>query len=190
MIGTPRFALLALAASFATAACSGSSANAPTPTGPAASAQVIGVSPAGGSTGVDPNAAIVIGFSHAMPMADDMYATLHQDSLTGPLVTGTASWSADSTTLTFRPAAPLRSMTTYVLHLGGAMHDEAGNVVDLSRCGQWGGRAATSGMMGGGIGGGMMGGGSGAGAGNGEMGPGWQTPGASTYGMVFTFTTA
>lgn len=178
--------VMATGAAFAAAACSGSS-NPAAPGGPAAAAQVVSVTPAGGATGVDPTAPIVIRFSHAMPMADDMYVSLHQDSLAGPLVTGAATWSTDGTTLTFQPAAPLRSHTTYVLHLGGALKDQAGNVVNLSNCGRWGGQPATSGMMGGGMGGGMMGGGSG---GAGEMGPGWQTPGSNTYGMVFTFTTA
>lgn len=180
-----RTTIVALAAATAVAACS-SSSNTAAPPGPAAAAQVVGVSPAGGATGVDPSAPIVITFSYAMPMADDMYVSLHQDSLTGPLVQGTASWSADGTKLTFQPAATLKSKTTYVLHLGGGMKDVNGNTVDLTRCGQFGGQNATGGMMG--NGGGMMGG-NGNGGWN-EMGQGWQTPGGSTYGMVFSFTTA
>jgi Big-like domain-containing protein len=140
---------------------------------------VASVVPAGGSTGVDPTAPIVVSFTGMMRPGMELYAALHEGDVTGPVVRGSWTWSADRTTLTFTPAAPLKSQTRNTLHLGGGMRDAAGHPIDYSRCvSQYGGKWATSEMMGGG----MMGNGS-------MMGPGWLAANG-TYGMVFTFTTA
>ena len=140
---------------------------------------VASVVPAGGSTGVDPTTPIVVSFTGMMQPGMEMYAALHEGDVTGPVVPGTWTWSADRTSLTFTPAAPLKSQTRYTLHLGGGMKDASGQPIDYSRClSQYGGQWATGDMMGGG----MMGG-------QNMMGPGWQAANG-TYGMVFTFTTA
>lgn len=170
-----RSRVLAAALALAGAGCGGSSTTAP----PAATAAIVAVIPAGGSTGVDPAAPITIAFSHAMMASAQMLVTLHVGSIAGPLVAGTTSWSATRDTLTFTPAAPLAPHTTYVLHVGGGMTDATGAPVDYGRCGALGGQSATPQMMQGGMMGGQ----------GGEMGPGWQGRDGN-YGMVFTFTTA
>jgi hypothetical protein len=148
------------------------------PTGPALTARVVSVVPTGGTTGVDPSAAIVVIFSHAMQSGMEQYAALHEGDVRGPVVAGTWMWSTDRTELTFTPAQPLKAQTQYSLHLGGGMRAAEGGFVDYSSCvGQYGGQWATQGMMGGG----MMGGNT--------MGAGWRHPNG-TYGMVFTFSTA
>lgn len=151
------------------------------PTAPALTARVVSVVPSGGATGVDPNAPIVVTFSHAMRSGMEQYVALHEGNGTGPVVAGTWAWSDDRTALTFTPAQPLKSQTQYTLHLGGGMRATDGGFVDYGPCaGQYNGQWATQGMMGGG--GGMMGG-------ENMMGSGWRHPNG-TYGMVFTFTTA
>ncbi|HVA57388.1 MAG TPA: Ig-like domain-containing protein [Gemmatimonadaceae bacterium] len=170
--------LFTLAATTALTACSGSSSTTTAPATNPSRTQVVAVSPVGGATGIDPAAPIVVSFSHAMRAGAQIYVSLHEGTVTGAIVSGTATWSTDSMKLTFMPSTPLKAHTTYALHMGGDMMDDRGDAVDLSTCTQFGGQAATGQMMGSG---GMMGGG--------EMGSGWQTPGSSTYGMVFTFTT-
>lgn len=149
------------------------------PTAPALTARVVSVVPSGGATGVDPNAPIVVTFSHAMQSGMEQYAVLHEGDVTGPVVSGSWMWSPDRTTLTFTPAQPLTSQTHYTFHLGGGMRATDGGFIDYGSCvGQHGGQWATQQMMGGG----MMGGGN-------MMGSGWRHPNG-TYGMMFTFTTA
>ena len=107
---------------------------------------------------------------------------LHEGSITGPAVAGGATWSADRQTLTFVPAAPLRSSTTYVLHLAPTMMAQSGARLDHAGCSALGGTTVTSGMMGHEtMGGGMMEGGMG--------GSGWDMMNGS-WGMSFVFTTA
>lgn len=146
-------------------------------TGPALTARVVSVVPAGGATGVDPNAAIVVIFSRGMRSGMEQYAALHEGDVRGPIVNGTWMWSTDRTVLTFTPAPPLKAQTQYSLHLGGGMRDTDGGFVDYGPCVGHGGQWATHGMMGGGMMGGSM------------MGEGWRHPNG-TYGMVFTFTTS
>lgn len=144
--------------------------------------QLATVIPAGGSTGVDPNAPIVIEFTHAMQHGSEMYVALHEGGVTGPVVAGTWTWSTDGTRLTFTPASPLKPRTTYTIHIGGRMRDADGHPVGFTEHGQhMGGQWATSQMMM--THGGMMQGWSG------HMGSGWQHANG-TYGMVFPFTTA
>lgn len=177
MSSTRLSAVTSITAVLSLTACGASTAT-PTGTSPnPVSAQVVSVSPAGGATAVSTSASVVVTFSRPMHAAAASYLTLHSGSLTGPMVAGRGAWSGDSTQFTFSPDSMMAAHATYVLHMGGAMLDAAGDTVSLSRCAQFGGQAATAGMMGGG----MMGGS--------EMGPGWQTPGTNTYGMTFTFTT-
>lgn len=167
-----RFWLLTVvAASLALGACGD-------PAAPALTAHVVSVVPSGGTTGVDPNAPIVVTFSHPMQSGMEQYAALHEGDVTGPEVPGTWAWSDDRTTLTFSPAQPLKWQTQYALHLGGGMRATDGGFVDYGPCvGQYGGQWATPEMMGGGMMRGEM------------MGAGWRHPNG-TYGMVFTFATA
>ncbi|MHB1864030.1 MAG: Ig-like domain-containing domain [Gemmatimonadaceae bacterium] len=176
---SPVSLLLAFAAAAATACTAGSSSTSTTAPPSATATEVRAVVPAGGATGVNPSAPIVLTFTHAMQTGMAAYVSLHEGTLTGAAVAGVATWSTDRMTLTFTPTTALKAHTTYVLHMGGGMVDASGKTVDLSTCPQFGGQPATGQMMGGG---GMMNGG--------EMGQGWQTPGGASYGMVFTFTTA
>lgn len=172
----PSFALATLAA--IVTACGGSS----TPTSiPAVTTSVVGVSPAGGATNVPTTSPITITFDHPMMAGMEAYVALHQDSLTGPTVSGTAAWSDDHMQLTFTPDSALLPNTTYVLHLGGGMKDADDAPISYSRCAGFGGQSVSGSMMGGG---GMMGGGMG-----GEMGSGWKGSDGD-YGMEFVFTTA
>lgn len=145
---------------------------------------LMSVTPVGGETGVDPNTTIVLEFSHAMGM--EIFAALHEgDGVDGPIVDGTWGWSEDGTRLTFTPDAPLKSLTSYTIHVGGGMTDERGHVVDLEQHthgmgGQWATETMMQNRM---MQGGMM-------MGDDMMGPGWEHPTNGTYGMLFTFTTA
>jgi len=142
-----------------------------------AATSVVSVSPQGGATNVSTGTSVMATFSRAMRPAMQQYMALHRDSLRGPLVSVTMSWSADSTMLTMMPSAPLAAGTHYVLHMGGGMLDARGDSINYSNCPGFGGQWVTSSMMGGG----MMGGGS-------EMGSGWMG-GNGDYGMEFPFTT-
>jgi hypothetical protein len=143
---------------------------------------LLSVSPTGGETGVDPQTGITMQFGGPMQMT--MYVALHRGAdVAGPLVDGTWSWSADRTSLTFTPAMPLESGMSYTLHIGGAMMDADGHVIDLEQHGPgMGGSWVTQQMMDQrSMQGGMMM--------NDMTGPGWQHANG-TYGMVFTFATA
>ncbi len=173
MIGfTGRGALAALA--FLLLSCASDPAADPTVT------QLGSVVPAPGAVGVDPAGVIMIGFTHAMAGGVEQFMVLHDGGVTGPLVAGAWTWSPDRTRATFRPAAPLRSATSYTVHVGGGLMDAVGHRVGLERHGiPMGGQWVTGSMMGGG----MMG------ATAAMMGPGWRHENGS-YGMIFTFTTA
>lgn len=155
-------------------------------TGPADSeAALLDVAPRGGSMNVDLASTITIRFSHSMNPAMSEYADVHEGDLTGPIVAGTWTWSADNTTLTFTPSERFKPATTYAIHLGGGMRDADDHPVDFGQHGPgMGGQWATGEMMGGGPMDGSMGG-SGP-----HAGGGWQHPTNGSYGMVFTFTTA
>jgi len=161
-----------IAAPLALGSCQGD------PTAPALTARVVSVVPSGGATGVDPNAPLVVTFSHPMRSGMEQYTALHEGDVTGPVVAGAWVWSAERTILTFTPVQPLKAQTQYTLHLGGGMRANDGGFVDYGPCVQQeGGQWATREMMSGGMMGGNM------------MGSGWRHPNG-TYGMVFTFTTA
>ncbi|MDP2958247.1 MAG: Ig-like domain-containing protein [Longimicrobiales bacterium] len=149
-------------------------------------ASLLSVQPAGGSVNVAVGRNVVITFDHAIAAGMEAYAALHEGSVVGPVVAGAWGASQDRTVLTFRPAAPLKAATTYVIHLGGGMMGGNGQRVNLERHGiGMGGQWATGSMMTGGMGAGMMSGGQST-----MMGSGWQHPNNGSYGMVFTFKTA
>jgi hypothetical protein len=159
----------------------------PTAPGGDEPAALLSVQPSPGSTDVTVGSSVVVTFDHAIADGMEEYAALHEGDVTGPGVPGMWLISDDATTLTFTPDEPLKPATTYVIHVGGGMMDDHGNVVDLEDHGlAMGGQWATESMMTGGMGPGMMGGGE---PGQ-HMGEGWQHPANGSYGMVFTFTTA
>jgi hypothetical protein len=137
--------------------------------------QLASLNPLGGSVGVSVSSQITITFTHAMAMGMEQYVALHKGSLSGPLVSGTWSWSGDRKTLSFTPAQPLESKTQYAIHVGGNMRDNQNHMVGLERNGMsMGGQWASVTMMG---------------SNTGMMGPGWQHANGA-YGMIFTFTTS
>jgi hypothetical protein len=145
------------------------------PAAPAPSARIVSLVPAGGATGVDRVAPIVITFSHPMPAGIERYVVLHEGGLDGAVVPMTCTWSPDATALTCAHE-PLVAATRYALHIGGGIRDRVGAPLDYEGCiGLHGGQWATGGMMGIGD--------------RARMGPGWRHANG-TYGMVFTFTTA
>jgi methionine-rich copper-binding protein CopC len=145
------------------------------------------VIPAGGSTGVEVGTTVTIQFSHRMGAGMERYVALHEGDVAGPVVSGTWSWAADRTVLTFTPAAELKGQTRYTLHLGGRMIDATGHAIGFGQHGShMGGEWTGGGMMGGG---GMTGSGGMMSTGSGHMGSGWQHANGS-HGMVFSFTTA
>lgn len=149
-------------------------------------ALMLSVQPSGGSVGVGVGSEVVVTFDHALGAGMEAYVALHEGSLQGPVVEGTWEMSSERTALTFKPKAPLRRATTYVIHLGGGMSAANGHRVNLGVHGMaMGGQWATGSMMGG------MSGGMGMGSvGAGMMGSGWKHPSNGSYGMAFTFTTA
>jgi len=148
------------------------------PTAPASRTVVASVVPAGGSVAVPIGSPVMVTFSNPMRMGMEMYAVLHEGSVTGPVVAGTWMWSGDRTQLIFTPSTALKAGTAYTVHLGGGMVDSSGAPVDFQSCvNQFGGQWATPGMMGGG----MMGDST-------MMGQGWKGSNGM-YGMTFNFTT-
>lgn len=143
---------------------------------------LVSIQPASATTGVAPNAPVVLRFSHAMMNGMEMLVVLHEGSVTGAVVTATATWSADRTTLTLVPQAALRIGTKYVVHLSPSLKDTAGRTIDLRPGSMMGGQSVSGSMMGSTS---MMNGQWGPGM----MGTGWQAA-DGTLGMIFTFTTA
>lgn len=176
-----RTTVVLLLAPLALSGCNGATAP---PRTPLADVAVSSVLPRGGATGVDPAASITIGFNHSMMPGMELLVVLHEGTVTGPAVAGTATWSTDRTLLTFTPSRALKSGTTYILHLSPNLKASSGQTINFASCAQLvGGQAVPGGMMYGG----MMGGNGGQGM---MSGPGWQ-PGNGMwgYGMILTFTT-
>ena len=143
-----------------------------------------GLTPAAGTTGVDPARPITINFTMSMMTGMEMLVIVHEGSVTGLQVAGTSVWSTDRTTLTFTPAAPLKAKTTYVVHFSPSLQGTNGKTINMGVGSAMGGQMVTGGMMGS-FGAGMM---------NGQwapgmMGAGWKAS-DGTFGMMFTFTTA
>ena len=148
---------------------------------PGAGTMLLSVSPMGGAVGVPTSASMVLRFSGQMGSGMEPYVDLHLGGLDGPALAMRCDFSADRSTLSCTPTAPLASRTSYTLHVGGGMRDSAGAFVDM---GQWGAAMGGQWIMGGG---GMMGP-SHAGSQWGMMGGNWQGSNGS-YGMAFPFTT-
>ena len=182
MLVRPRVLVLLSFATLLLAACSGSDAA----VGPADSAvgvtALASIQPLSSAINVDPNVPVVLRFSHAMMTGMEMLVVLHEAGVTGPVVAATGTWSADRTTLTLVPQAPLKRLFTYVVHLSPSLKDASGRAINMSSGTMMGGRTVSGGMMGSGS---MMNGQWGPGM----MGAGWQATNG-TFGMSFTFTTA
>jgi Bacterial Ig-like domain len=143
-------------------------------------AAFLSMSPSGGQAGVSVSTPIVMRFGSAMASGMEQYVDLHDGDLAGPVVPMSCAWSGDRTSLTCTPSEPLRSRTTYWIHLGGGLMTQAGQPIDYDAYGP--------GMGGQWIQGGMMGG-SHAGTAWGMMGGPWHGANGA-YGMAFPFTTA
>lgn len=142
---------------------------------------LVSIQPLSAAAGVAPGAPIVLRFNHAMMSGMEMLVVCHEGSVTGLVVATAATWSADRTTLTLMPAAPLKHATTYVVHLSPSLKDTEGHMLNMSAGALMGGQMVSGSMMGGGS---MMNGQWGPGM----MGTGWQAANG-TFGMMFTFTT-
>ena len=152
------------------------------PGGPSESSMpaLVSVDPPGGATGVSVTTPILLRFGTPMSSGMEEVVDLHRGDLTGPVVSMTCGWSADSTTLTCTPTSPLEPGRLYAVHIGGSMTDGNGQHVDLAQHGiGMGGWWVTGGMMGGNH----------AGDPWNHMGSGWRHSNGS-YGMAFSFTTA
>jgi hypothetical protein len=170
--------VLTLVALVGLTACSGEDA-----TGPIAADEValVMVSPAGGTTNVDPDSRVTIEFDHPMTTGMAAYCSLHEGGLDGSEVSGHWVWSEDHHRLTFTPDEPLKAAHGYTLHMGGGMLDDHGHGMNFEQHGHaMGGEWVDEGMFA--QGGGMMGG-------HDHMGAGWQHHNGM-YGMMFSFTTA
>ena len=122
-------------------------------------------------------------FTHPLAAGMEAYIALHQGPLSGPVVEGTWSITADRMALRFQPVRPLNPATLYTIHVGAGMVDQSGEHVSLGMHGpDLGGDWITESMMTAAMG---MGGPSGS-----MMGVGWAHPTNGTFGMTFTFTTA
>jgi hypothetical protein len=84
------------------------------------------VSPQGGMMGVSTTTPLIFRFGGPMGVGMEQYFDLHMGDLAGPTVPMTCGWSADRTTLTCNPAAPLELYTTYTIHMGGGLTDGNG----------------------------------------------------------------
>ncbi len=178
---TPRaLALLA----FAVGACTSSSAPTALSDSAHAAPAVASLSPAANATAVSTSTSVTLNFTGSMMTGMEMLVVVHEGSVTGPQVMGTASWSSDRKTMTFTPSAPLKSRTTYVVHLSPSLQGANGMMINLTSGTMMGGQMVSAGMMGSAATG-MMGGQSVSGM----MGSGWKAA-DGTYGMMFTFTTA
>ena len=143
-------------------------------------ATLISITPRGGATGVPVSSQVALRFGAAMGTGMEQYVDLHMDDLAGPIVPMNCGWSVDRTTLNCRLQGPLYPRSTYVVHVGGGMMTQTGQLLDYTQYGpMMGGQWIMGGMMGGGHGGHPWG----------MMGSGWHNPNGS-YGMVFPFTTA
>jgi hypothetical protein len=141
---------------------------------------LVGVTPAGGTSGVDPNSHIVLEFDHPMVGGMEQFCSVHVGGLDGSEVPGHWEWSSDHHTLTFVPDQPLASATNHLLHVGGSLVDAHGHDMDFEQHGEaLGGHWVDQDMVG--HGGGMM-------EGHNHSGEGWQHQNG-TFGMAFEFTT-
>lgn len=180
------YTVLTLAALLTAGACSSGAPSVTDPTGALAVdiPAVLSVLPAAGATNVDPTKPVVLTFNMAMMSGMEMLVVVHEGTVAGPQVAGSAVWSSDRRTMTFTPATVLKAKTTYVVHLSPSLAASNGKMLDLSSCTKLGAQSVSGGMMGS-AGGGMMNGG----WGQGMMGAGWKAS-DGTFGMQFTFTTA
>ncbi|MEX2031494.1 MAG: Ig-like domain-containing protein, partial [Dehalococcoidia bacterium] len=88
--------------------------------------------PADGTSFVAPGAAITLVFNQAMER-DSVEAGVGIRALGGEPIEAAASWSADSTTLTLTPTAPLAISTTYEVRVPSGLRGEIGGESTLER---------------------------------------------------------
>ena len=168
----PAAPLAAVAMLLLIQACSGQG-----PIAPAVGTVLESVTPAAGSTAVDPSAPITIRFSGPMAAGMEQYLDMHQGDVSGPIVPMNCTFSTDRTTVTCVHGQPLQSGATYTIHMGLGMMDGQGQPVEVEPEGlAMGGTLVRGQMMGGMHGGQPMG----------MMGQRWQDA-EGDLGMAFTF---
>ncbi len=145
-------------------------------TGPAT--VLAAVAPQGNATAVSTTTSMTMTFSGHMGQGMEQFVDLHLGAIGGAVVPMSCGWNSGETVLTCTPDSPLQPQTTYVLHMGAGMLDEAGHRCGMSRGLTAGGQWVSSPMMGG-----MH-----AGHPIGMMGSDWMD-GMGHYGMMFSFTT-
>src|SRR5579859_721439 len=121
-----------------------SSTTSPTPGATA----LVAVSPVGGATGVSVGATLTMQFSGPMAAGMEQYVDFHDGTSAGPIHPMSCTWSADKTTLTCVPTAPLQANTMYTLHLGDGMVAGGGGTVNMDPGTGMGGQWLMGGMMG------------------------------------------
>ena len=142
---------------------------------------LVGVTPPGGTVGVDPSSHVVLEFDHPMVDGMEQFCAVHVGGLDGSEVSGHWEWSSDHHTLTFMPDQPFAHETDHLVHVGGGLADAHGHDLDFDQHGEGlGGHWVDQDMVG--HGGGMMG------AGHDHSGEGWEHQNG-TFGMAFEFTT-
>ncbi len=89
--------------------------------------------PAASAAAIDIATAISVRFTEAMNAATLTAGTITlRVANTTELLAGSLSYDAATTTLTFRPAAPLEYVTTYTVSVGGIARDVAGNRLEAT----------------------------------------------------------
>ena len=142
---------------------------------------LVGVTPPGGTVGVDPSSHVVLEFDHPMVDGVEALCAVHLGGLDGEEVPGAWQRSEDHHVLTFTPHDPLQLDSEHTIHVGGGITDVDGHHMDFDQHAfDMGGHWVDEDMLD--QHGGMMGGHS-------HMGEGWQHKNG-TYGMAFAFRTA
>lgn len=95
---------------------------------------ITSLTPAASATQVDVGTTIELTFNHPVPHAMEAYVMVHEGGVDGPAVTGTWMWSGTGMHLEFHPDLPLLGQQRYTLHLGGAMQDTEGHMLDYDYC--------------------------------------------------------
>jgi hypothetical protein len=85
--------------------------------------RIVSISPAAGETGVEPNAAIILGFSEPVERATIDNQSISLRAPDGEPLAGAFSFSPDGKVVSFYPAAALASETLHTLSISGSIQD-------------------------------------------------------------------
>lgn len=86
---------------------------------------ILSQTPAQGATDVDVGTAISVTWSESMNRVSGDPDKFAVRSDAGNWIEGTVTWSADDTTMTLQPSAPLSPATTYFVHVNGTARDRS-----------------------------------------------------------------